>query len=57
VIAGYVANKFATDRTLTSYNVLGWSSSPPIKYLRHGSTQTGNGLQEINAKVAELLSC
>jgi len=56
VIAGYVVNKFATDRTLTSYNVLGWSSSPPIKYLRHGSTQTGNGLQEINAKVAELLT-
>lgn len=55
VIASYVTQKFATDDTLKDYTVIGWSSSPPIKYLRRDNTAEGTPLQELNTKVATLL--
>lgn len=58
LIAGYLAYRFVDDENLKSkYNVLGWSSSPPIKYLRQGNkfTRGGEDFQELNRQVALLL--
>ncbi|KAI6218205.1 hypothetical protein M3Y99_01725100 [Aphelenchoides fujianensis] len=46
LIAGYVANKLKDDKDL---NVLGWSSSAPLKYLRRSDvTIDFNKIKEIN---------
>jgi hypothetical protein len=58
VIAGYLANKFATDENLrANYNVFGWTSSPPLKYLRHVGVFKDKSIefQEINAQFSNLI--
>jgi len=61
VIASHIAKRFQETDLKSNYNVLGWSSSPPIKYLKR-KTYPVNGaansidVKDIGAKFAAIVT-
>jgi len=55
LVAGYLANTFATEPSLSDFKVLAWASSPPLKYLYQAGLPVITDLQQINQRYATLL--
>ncbi|KAI6184901.1 Lysosomal Pro-X carboxypeptidase [Aphelenchoides bicaudatus] len=56
LIAGYVANYFATTSALADYKVLGWSSSSPIKQIRFQGGTPVNHLDDMTTQFTKIIN-